>query len=132
MYQMCQIIPCIRCVFSQNVTGQLYDKFTFLSKFEEQVLKKFLSSKPVENWIMLFKYEHILISLLRLNLHFVSKILIFEQSSCWDFVHLLIPTVHANDHHLLGHARRMIIIYFINPFQYCLPQKESILQNKNI
>ena len=63
-------------------------------------VKKFLFSKPVKNWIMLFKYKNILISLSRLKLHSVSKILNFEQSSCWDFVHLLFPTVHANDHYL--------------------------------
>ena len=86
-----------------------------ISKITSTAEKVFIS-KPLKNWIMLFKYKNILISLLRLKLHSVSKILIFEQSSCWDFVHLLFPTVHANDHHLLGHARRIIIIYFINPF----------------
>ena len=72
---------------------------------------------------MLFKYKNILISLLRLKLHSVSKIVIFEQSSCWDFVHLLILTEHADDHHLLGHATRMIIIFFINPSWYYLRLK---------
>lgn len=79
---------------------------------------------------MLLKYKNVLLTLLRLKIHSVSKIVIFEQSSCWDIVHLLILTEHVDDHHLLGHARRMIIIYFINPFWYYLRQKEAILQNK--
>ena len=41
-------------------------------------MKKFLFSKPLENWIMLFKYKNISISLLRLNLHSMSKILRIE------------------------------------------------------
>ena len=54
MYQRYQNIPCIRCALSQNVTGQLYDKFTFLSQSEEQVLIKFYLQKvDVNIWVRL-------------------------------------------------------------------------------